>query len=382
VIECLEVPAGPVVLGVLARVEAALEGRATLVPHGERAPRPALGDAEPNADTVLVIGTSGSTGSPKYALLTADNLRSSAEATHRILGGPGSWLLAMPAHHVAGFQVLVRSVVAGVAPVVADTGAGFTPEAFVDAAARHPRTPGLARYTALVPTQVLRLLADPAGRAALATYDAVLVGGAATPMTLRRKATEAGVTVVPTYGMSETAGGCVYAGRALEGTRVAFDGERVLLGGPTVAHGYLGRPDLSAAAFRVDADGTRWYRTDDAGHLDDRGLLHVDGRLDDLIITGGYKVAPRVVEEAVLEHVGDASDAAVVGIPDEDWGHAVALAVVGERPIGLDEVRDALRDRLPGYALPTRLVQADAIPSRGIGKPDRRALAALFTVGE
>jgi O-succinylbenzoic acid--CoA ligase len=382
VIECLEVPAGPEVLGVLDRVEAALEGRATLVPHGEGAPRPALGDAEPNADTVLVIGTSGSTGSPKYALLTADNLRSSAEATHRILGGPGSWLLAMPAHHVAGFQVLVRSVVAGVAPVVADTGAGFTPEAFVDAAARHPRTPGLARYTALVPTQVLRLLADPAGRAALATYDAVLVGGAATPMTLRRKATEAGVTVVPTYGMSETAGGCVYAGRALEGTRVAFDGERVLLGGPTVAHGYLGRPDLSAAAFRVDADGTRWYRTDDAGHLDDRGLLHVDGRLDDLIITGGYKVAPRVVEEAVLEHVGDASDAAVVGIPDEDWGHAVALAVVGGRPIGLDEVRDALRDRLPGYALPTRLVQADTIPSRGIGKPDRRALAALFTVGE
>jgi O-succinylbenzoic acid--CoA ligase len=167
-----------------------------------------------------------------------------------------------------------------------------------------------------------------------------------------------------------------------EGTRVAFDGERVLLGGPTVAHGYLGRPELSAAAFRVDADGTRWFRTDDAGHLDDRGLLHVDGRLDDLIITGGYKVAPRVVEEAVLEHVGDASDAAVVGIPDEDWGHAVALAVVGGRPIGLDEVRDALRDRLPGYALPTRLVQADTIPSRGIGKPDRRALAALFTVGE
>ncbi len=381
-IESVEVPAGPDVLSILDRVEAALDGRTTLVPHGEGTPAPELGEERPNADTALVIGTSGSTGTPKYALLTAANLRSSAAATHRILGGTGSWLLAMPAHHVAGFQVLVRSVLAGVTPAVADTGAGFTPEAFLDAAARHGRTPGLARYTALVPTQVTRLLAHPAGRDALAGYDAVLVGGASTPTSLRRRATEAGVTLVPTYGMSETAGGCVYAGRALEGTRVALDGERVLLGGPTVAQGYLGRPELSATAFEVDEDGTRWFRTDDAGHLDDRGLLHVDGRLDDLINTGGYKVAPRVVEEAVLELLGDATDAAVVGIADEEWGHAVALAVVGGRPIGLDEVRDALRERLPAYALPTRLAQPAAIPCRGIGKPDRRAVAALFTVGQ
>ena len=380
--EFVEVPSGPDVLGLLPRVEAALHGRATIVPHGEGTPAPDLGGEEPNADVALVIGTSGSTGDPKRALLTADNLRSSAEATHRILGGIGSWLLAMPAHHVAGFQVLVRSVLAGVAPVVADTGAGFTPEAFVEAAARHRPSPGLARYTALVPTQVVRLLADPEGTAALAGYDAVLVGGAATPMSLRRGATRAGVTLVPTYGMSETAGGCVYAGRTLEGTRVAFDEDRVLIGGPTVAVGYLGRPDLSAAAFSTDADGTRWFRTDDAGHLDDRGILHVEGRLDDLINTGGYKVAPRIVEEAVLEVIGDATDAAVVGLPDEDWGQTVALAVVASRPVALEEVRSELRDRLPPYALPTRLVQPDAIPSRGIGKPDRRALAALFAVGQ
>ena len=102
--ERLEVPAGPDVVRILPRVEAALAGRATLVPHAEGTPAPDLGDERPNADTALVIGTSGSTGDPKYALLTADNLRSSAEATHRILGGTGSWLLAMPAHHVAGFH--------------------------------------------------------------------------------------------------------------------------------------------------------------------------------------------------------------------------------------------------------------------------------------
>lgn len=376
-VEFVEVPSGRGVVRLLDRVHAALEGRTTLVPHPPGTPPPVLPE-QPNADTALVIGTSGSTGDPKLAQLTADNLRSSAVATHRILGGPGSWLLAISAHHVAGFQVLVRSALAGVAPVVADSDGGFTTDAFVDAAARHATTPGLARYTALVPTQVSRLLGDPSATEALAGYDAVLVGGAATPVSVRRRAAEAGVTLVPTYGMSETAGGCVYAGRALEGTRIGLDGGRVLLGGPTIARGYLGRPELTATAFDVDAEGTRWFRTDDAGHLDADGVLHVDGRLDDLINTGGYKVAPRVVEDAVLTHVAGTVEAVVVGIDDEEWGHAVALAVVAPRPITLAEVRATLREELPRHALPTRLVQPDAIPTRGIGKPDRRAVAALF----
>ena len=154
-----------------------------LVPYPAGSPtrRPARVTAAGLPDGLaLVVGTSGSTGTPKRALLTAPALRASAQATHDRLGGPGQWLLAMPAHHVAGLQVLVRSVVAGTEPRAVDTAAGFTVEAFAAATAgldeAVPR-----HYTALVPTQLVRLLDDPRGRDALQRYDAVLLGGAATP---------------------------------------------------------------------------------------------------------------------------------------------------------------------------------------------------------
>jgi O-succinylbenzoic acid--CoA ligase len=204
---------------------------------------------------------------------------------------------------------------------------------------------------------------------------------------LRQRADLAQVAVVTTYGMSETAGGCVYDGRPLSCTEVAFDDEgRIHLGGATVAHGYLGRPDLTAAAFGVDEDGQRWFRTDDAGHTDGRGRLHVDGRVDDLITTGGLKVAPRVVEEAIAAHVPGVADVVVVGAPDPEWGEAVCALLVlqpatGRREPTVDEVRGHLRGVLPDSALPRRTRTATQVPTRGPGKPDRRAVAALFSMG-
>ncbi|MBD3785167.1 MAG: AMP-binding protein, partial [Micrococcales bacterium] len=325
---------------------------------------------------------SGSTGSPKLAMLGAAALTASARATHERLGGPGQWLLTLPAGHVAGLQVLLRSLDAETEPVSTDLRDGFTPAAFADATTR--LDPGHRHYTALVPTQLVRLLADPAGTAALARLDGVLVGGAATPPALRRRAEAAGVRVHTTYGMSETCGGCVYDGRALTGAEVRLDDDgRVRLGGTTLAHGYLGRPDLTFRAFAVDPDGSRWFRTDDAGHLDDEGRLHVEGRLDDLVSTGGLKVAPRLVEEATVDHVPGVLEAVVVGTPDPEWGQAVSLLVVpapGARPLSLAEVRDLLRPHLPAHALPRRVTAAPAVPLRGPGKPDRAAVAALFAV--
>ena len=130
---------------------------------------------------VLVLATSGSTGVPKGALLTAAALRASAAATHDRLGGVGTWLLALPAHHVAGMQVLLRSVAAGTEPVVLDVRAGFDPAALPAAVAAMS---GPRRYTSLVPTQLVKALADPEATAALASLDAVLLGGAATPAPL------------------------------------------------------------------------------------------------------------------------------------------------------------------------------------------------------
>jgi o-succinylbenzoate---CoA ligase len=332
----------------------------------------------------LVVGTSGSTGAPKRALLTASALRASARATHDRVGGPGQWLLAMPAHHVAGLQVLVRSVVAGTEPRAVDTSAGFTVDAF--AAATASLDAAVPRhYTALVPTQLVRLLQDPRGRAALQRYDAVLLGGAAAPSALLASAGAAGARVLTTYGMSETAGGCVYDGEPLACSRVRVEADgRILLGGDTLASGYLGRPDLTDAVFARDADGRRWFRTDDQGSVRQDGRLVVTGRVDDVINTGGVKVAPHPVEEALLSHVPGVSEAVVVGTPDPEWGEAVGAVVVladGREELTVGDVRTALRGVLPGPALPRQVVAVASIPVRGPGKPDRTEIRRLLARG-
>ncbi|HEU5242191.1 MAG TPA: o-succinylbenzoate--CoA ligase [Ornithinibacter sp.] len=387
-LEPLPVPAGPASLRLLPRLAAALAGGAPVLPYAASSPPPSVPPAGTTGmpdDLAVVVGTSGSTGSPKLAMLTTGALRASAAATHERLGGPGQWLLPLPAHHVAGLQVLLRSLDAGTEPVVLDVADGFSPAAFVAATARF--APGVRRYTSLVPTQLVRLLDHSGGGDALATYDAVLVGGAALPPSLRARAGGAAVPVVATYGMSETCGGCVYDGRALPCTHVALDEDgRVRLGGATLAAGYLGRPDLTAAAFVTDADGSRWFRTDDAGRVDADGRLHVDGRLDDLINTGGLKVAPRVVEEAIVAHVPGVREVVVVGTPHPEWGQAVsALVVAGPGaaadPLTAADLRAALRGILPAHALPVRALQVTDVPLTGPGKPDRRSIAAMFTVG-
>ncbi len=378
-IEALPVPAGEAVIGLLPRLREALAGDAPVMPYAASAPLPPVPDYDPHAlppGLAVAVGTSGSTGTPKRALLTADALRASGEATHERLGGPGQWLLALPAQHIAGLQVLLRSLLAGTEPVVLDPAGGFDARSF--AAAVRRLDPGGRRYVSLVPTQLVRLCDDPWCAETLQSLDAVLVGGAALPPLVRRHAEASGVTIVATYGMSETGGGCVYDGRPLTGTLVEVDpDDRIHLGGDTVARGYLGHPELTAAAFH---DG--WFRTDDVGHLDADGRLHVDGRVDDVITTGGVKVAPRLVEEAVAEHVAGVREVVVVGVPDPLWGEAVSALLVldarADRSITVRDVRAALRGIIPDHALPRRLLVAPAVPTRGPGKPDRSAISTMF----
>ncbi|MEO7059205.1 MAG: o-succinylbenzoate--CoA ligase [Lapillicoccus sp.] len=368
----------------MAPLEAALGGGNPVMPYAADglAPLPVVAGADLPDRLALVVGTSGSTGSAKRAMLTVDNLVASATATHEVLGGDGTWLLAMPAHHIAGLQVLVRSLVAGTRPGFLDLERGFRLGDFVEATtALTTRAPGRC-YAALVPTQVSRLLDDPAGTAALAAYDAVLVGGAATTSADLAVAASAGIRLVRTYGMSETAGGCVYDGQPLPVSEIHIDNDHhVVLGGATVAHGYLGQPALSEDVFSVDADGTRWFRTDDLGALDDAGRLEVSGRADDLINTGGLKVTPGAVEDAIVRYVPGIRDAVVVGSAHPSWGQAVSAAVTLQRGAPqptLRDVRASLRGLLPDHALPHRLLVLDAIPLRGPGKPDRRALVTAF----
>ncbi|MBD7920048.1 AMP-binding protein [Cellulomonas sp. Sa3CUA2] len=343
----------------------------------------ALDDASPGAalqvppEVALVVRTSGSTGRPRDVMLSADALRASADATAARLGGPGSWFLALPVHHVAGLQVIVRALLAGRGLATLPAGP-FRAPTFAQAVRAETAGPG-PHYTSLVPTQLVRVLDDPDATAATRAFDAVLVGGAACPPSLLARAHAAGLRVVTTYGMTETCGGCVYDGRALDGVTVAVDAEqRVALAGPVLATGYLHRPDLDATAFATSG-GRRWLRTSDRGRVDD-GVLHVLGRLDDVLVTGGVKVDPLAVEEVVAGLAG-VREVCVVGVPDQHWGQSVVAVVVtrdGTAP-PLTALRTAVASALGPASAPRQVLVVDALPLRGPGKADRRAVARLAT---
>jgi o-succinylbenzoate---CoA ligase len=355
----------------------ALDGGPAVLPLDARDPaartlRDAMAPDRPvEPETAVIIATSGSTGEPKGVLLSTSALTASATATHDRLGGAGHWLLATPAQYIGGLQVLVRSLLAGTTYGVLPPGP-FRADRFAEAAAEVLRADGPC-YTAMVPTQLTRLLdAGGAGLDAARAFDAIIIGAAATPGALRERASQAGVRIVPAYGMSETASGCVYDGVPLDGVRARIEpGGRILLSGPVLAHGYRLRPDLTAETF---VDG--WFRTGDEGRLSD-GRLEVLGRLDNVINTGGVKISAAAVERVLTGHAG-IRDACVVALPDTEWGQIVAAAVVADPagPADPDGLRAAVRAGLGAAAVPKRLKFVEALPMRGPGKIDRSAVVS------
>jgi len=355
---------------VLRGLEAALAGGPALLPVAEGAPAlPTPAPATVPQRVALVVETSGSTGTGKRVALSSEALLAGAAAADAALGGPGGWVLALPTHYIAGLNVLTRSIAAGTAPVVVPSG-HFDAGTFADAADRLVTGPGAPRrYTSLVPVQLGRVLDDPRATRALAAFDAVLVGGQATPAPLRQRALDAGVRVVTTYGASETSGGCVYDGVPFGTVRAeVVDGE-LFLAGPMLAEGYLDDDQRTAAAF-TERDGLRWYRTGDVAEVRD-GVVRVLGRLDDVVISGGEKVPLGQVERLVRELPGQ--DAAVVTRrASGEWGEVPV--VVTARTIDLQVVRAHVGAALGRAARPAAVVVVSEIPMLASGKPDRRAI--------
>ncbi|PZO98409.1 MAG: o-succinylbenzoate--CoA ligase [Corynebacterium urealyticum] len=363
---------------ILPDLEAAIAGQSTFLPvPAEDRTRTELlrnhmrAGAPIDSSIALVVATSGSTGTPKGAQLTPANLVASADATHQVLGGTGQWLLAMPAHHIAGIQVLVRSLVAGVDPLCLDLSDGFSIPAFARAAHKLAAT-GDRSYTGLTPMQLAKAMDSLEGIEALRTFDAILVGGAATHPQLLDAAVKLRITVVTTYGSSETAGGCVYSGTPIPGARVRIgeDG-RILLGGPMIAQGYR---NVDSSAFSVDDSGTSWFATSDAGAFVGN-TLNVTGRLDAIINSGGLKLHPEQLEQHILRVPG-VEAACVVGIPEPRLGQMIVAAYSGWASRA--DILEALDD-LPRWQVPKDLRRLDALPTIGPGKVDRQAVAGLFS---
>ncbi|MBI2238877.1 MAG: long-chain fatty acid--CoA ligase [Actinobacteria bacterium] len=318
-----------------------------------------LDGAPVEPEVAVVVATSGAAGEPKLVELTGSAVEAAvAGSTTALDAGPGDrWLCCLPLAHVGGLLVLLRAVLLG-APVVVHP--GFDPHALAAEL-------GIS-FVSLVPTQIARLL--DAGLD-LRRFRGILVGGAALPTDLADRAARARAPLVPTYGLTETCGGIVYGGRPFEGTEVLIGpGGEIRLRGPTLMRGY--RFDPQGTAFTADG----WLRTGDAGTFDPDALLRVDGRLDDLILSGGEKVWPEEVE-AVLGGHPSVAEVAVAGRPDPEWGERVVAFVVPEDPRSpptLDALRDFVAERVPRFKAPRELVLLPALPRTSSGKLRRTLL--------
>ena len=385
-----------------------------------------IGVTEPIA---LVVGTSGSTGTPKRTALTVGALAASAVATENFFeanaDAASQWLLALPAHYIAGAQVLARSVLAGTSPVIARSviePVHFSPEVFLQAV---EQMSSARRFISLVPTQLHKLLesadADPHLGAeiheALGSFTGILLGGAPTSADLLAAASALGLNTVTTYGSAETAGGCVYSGSVLPGVRVELVPEegmpavpdtggkpaqvgRIWISGEHLASGYIGDAARTAEHFFTAANGTRWYRTDDYGLLApdsnkncSEQRLQVLGRSDDVLISGGVKISARAVATVLEEHPA-VREACVIGLPDARWGTAIAAAVTlvpsagtaaasTENSPALNEelcalLRARCAEKLGAPAVPKQLSILPDFPLTSTGKPDRAKIYSIL----
>lgn len=333
---------------------------------GERAPQ----------NVALIIETSGSTGVPKRVALSADALLASAAASAGAMGGQGQWLLALPAHYVAGAQVLVRSLAAGTEPVYYG-GGHFDPLRFAELTGE---LDGDQCYTSLVPVQLARIVEAAEGGArdagtALQRYDGMLIGGQSLDAGLRERAESLGARLLTTYGSSETAGGCVYDGVPIGTTVVRAVDQLLEISGPILAEGYIGDDERTAAAFHDDG-GVRWYRTGDLGEVVD-GRVTVRGRSDNVIISGGEKVLLDAVERLVRA-VPALGDVVVVAADDDEWGQVPVVVATGSD--SLDDIRELVVRELGRASAPARIVTVADLPRLGSGKPDRVSAARLARI--
>ncbi|HKA02810.1 MAG TPA: AMP-binding protein [Acidimicrobiales bacterium] len=306
--------------------------------------RPLAGGRPVEDGDALVIATSGTTGTPKAAVLTNAAVAASAEATSARLGvdpRTDRWLACLPLAHVGGLSVVTRALLTGTPLTVHPA---FDPDAAVASG---------ATLVSLVATALDRL--DPSA------FRVIVLGGSAPPATVPPNA-------VTTYGLTETGSGVVYDGRPLDGVdvRIAADGE-VQVRGPMLLRAYRDGTDPKDAAG--------WLATGDVGRLDE-GRLVVEGRRDDMIVTGGENVWPETVER-VLAGTPGVFDVAVAGELDAEWGQRVVAYVVAVEPVpSLSALRERVKEALPAWCAPRRLVFVESLPRTALGKVRRDQLTA------
>ena len=323
-----------------------------------------LDDGVPvDAGVVLVVPTSGTAGEPKLVQFDRGAIDAAVAASAFALEATprDPWICCLPLAHVGGLLVLLRGVLLG-APVSVHR--SFDPALI----AAEPEV----AFLSLVPTMLVRLL--DAG-VDLSRFRGILVGGAHLSPDLRDRAERAGAPVIETYGLTESCGGVVYDGRPLPGVEVRVNDDGGLeLRGPMVMLGYRFDEEATARAF---VEGG-WLVSGDAGEIERDGRVHVIGRIDDLINTGGEKVWPQEVEAAIREHPRVA-EVGVGGRLDPEWGQRVVAFVVptdSNAPPTLQELRELAGARIGRHKAPRELILVEKLPTSVTGKLRRHVLRA------
>jgi len=314
-------------------------------------------------DISVVLATTGSSGISKAVGISASALRASAQASNTFLAArPGnSWSLLLPLTHIAGVNVLLRAQGLGTEAIDLRNHSGAYPP---------------ADFTAIVPTQLFRALnQDKNLLKHLVDAKAVLVGGAHLSLDLHQHALEAGINIVTTYGMTETTGGCVYNGSPLEGVEVSITADnRIAIKGKTLAKSYIG-DNKSWNANLIDG----WFHTSDLGRFED-GKLVVDGRVDDVIISGGENLSLSAIENSLHSHFSGENFSAFA-VSDSQWGDALHLAIETDASPDQAAITEFLVEVFGVVAKPKGFLKAAKFPLIGIGKVDRKKLAEIFLGG-
>ena len=331
----------------------------------------------PHADAAAILFTSGTTGTPRGAVLTRAALIASAQASAANLGwhDDDCALLAMPIARVGGLSIVTRCLAARRALALAP---GFDAASFPEWIAAQRVT-----LTSLVPTMLIRLLDAHPAWTAPSHLRAILLGGATASCALLRRAQDRGLPIIITYGLTETCSQVVAtryearfapaahgAGRPLPGVALRIADGRIEINGPMLMAGYWDGPALAVGA---------WFDTGDLGEIDERGCLIVHARRVDLIVTGGENVYPAEVER-VLEAFPGVAAAGVFGVPNETWGQTVAAALVADAAPQPAALADYIGARLAPHKRPRAVCFVPRLPLTEAGKLDRQALPALAAV--
>ena len=324
---------------------------------------PALGFGELSRTHVpgeisVVIATSGSTGIAKEVGICASALLASARASHAFLEAkPGQrWSLLLPMKHIAAINILIRSIDLGTLPLDLRSGQEYED----------------ADFTAIVPTQLFRALnGDAKLLSHLKNAQAVLVGGAALPDAIAHQANVLGIRTVSTYGMTETSGGCVYNNSPLAGVEISTTSQGLIaIKGPMLASTYLNDQKGWNQSMVNGA-----FITNDVGTVSD-GKVYVEGREDDVIITGGEKISLASVE-AALSAKFILSEFAAFSVADAEWGQALHIAIAGKNVISQAAITMLLSQIFGDFAKPKGFLVLASLPKISIGKIDRKALEHL-----